>query len=46
MVVAASIDGLREGLAACSDGIKAQLILCCMRGEGNNELNYVKMSMS
>lgn len=66
-VVAAAVDGLREGLAACNpgtgrkgqpsnechfcpgeagssnsfsqEGIVAQLILCCMRGSGNEEAN-------
>ncbi|MBQ2209555.1 MAG: adenosine deaminase [Prevotella sp.] len=38
-VTAASIEGLREGLAESKNGIKAQLILCCMRGEGNDDLN-------
>lgn len=38
-VTAASIEGLRKGLAESKNGIKAQLILCCMRGEDNDELN-------
>jgi adenosine deaminase len=45
-VVAASIDGLNTGLAACSGGIKAQLILCCMRGADNDELNYETIRMA
>lgn len=38
-VVAASVEGLRQGLATCRNGFKANLILCCMRGEGNDDLN-------
>ena len=45
-VVAASIDGLNTGLAACSGGIKAQLILCCMRGADNDELNNETIRMA
>ena len=45
-VVAASIEGLKEGMAACKNGIKAQLILCCMRGADNDELNYETVRMT
>ena len=45
-VVAASIEGLREGLSACRNGFKANLILCCMRGEGNDELNMETVRMA
>lgn len=45
-VVAASIEGLKAGLAACSGGIKAQLILCCMRGADNDELNNETIRMA
>lgn len=38
-VTAASIEGLKAGMAENTNGIKAQLILCCMRGEDNDELN-------
>lgn len=45
-VVAASVAGLREGLAACRNGFKANLILCCMRGEGNDDLNRETLRMA
>ncbi|MBO4905915.1 MAG: adenosine deaminase [Bacteroidaceae bacterium] len=45
-VVAASVAGLREGLAACRNGFKANLILCCMRGDGNDELNRETLRMA
>jgi len=45
-VVAASIKGLRQGLAACRNGFKANLILCCMRGEGNDDLNMETLRMA
>lgn len=45
-VVAASIEGLKEGMEACSNGIKAQLILCCMRGADNDELNEETIRMT
>jgi adenosine deaminase len=45
-VVAASVAGLREGLAACRNGFKANLILCCMRGEGNDDLNMETLRMA
>lgn len=45
-VVAASIEGLRKGLAACKHGFKANLILCCMRGEGNDDLNMETLRMA
>lgn len=45
-VVVASIEGLREGLSACRNGFKANLILCCMRGEGNDELNMETVRMA
>ena len=45
-VVAASIEGLRQGMAEATGGIKAQLILCCMRGEGNDELNKETVRMA
>lgn len=45
-VVAASIEGLREGLSACRNGFKANLILCCMRGDGNDELNMETVRMA
>ena len=38
-VTAAAIKGLQAGMAESKNGIKAQLILSCMRGEGNDELN-------
>lgn len=44
-VVAASVAGLREGLAACRNGFKANLILCCMRGEGNDDMNMETLRM-
>ena len=37
---------LKAGLAACSNGIKAQLILCCMRGADNDELNNETIRMA
>lgn len=33
-------------MAACSNGIKAQLILCCMRGADNDELNNETIRMT
>ena len=45
-VVAASIEGLKAGLAACSNGIKAQLILCCIRRADNDELNNETIRMA
>lgn len=45
-VVAASIEGLKAGLAECSNGIKVQLILCCMRGADNDELNKETIRMA
>lgn len=38
-VVRAAIDGLRRGLAGCINGFKANLILSCMRGKGNEAEN-------
>jgi adenosine deaminase len=38
-VVKAAVKGLRQGLANCHNGFKANLILSCMRGDGNEELN-------
>ena len=35
-VVLAAIEGLRQGIGE-SNGIKANLILCCMRGDGSND---------
>lgn len=45
-VVAASIEGLEQGLSVCQNGFKANLILCCMRGEGNDELNMETVRMA
>ncbi len=45
-VVAASIEGLKDGMAACKNGMKAQLILCCMRGDDNDELNNETIRMT
>lgn len=36
-VVAAAVDGLQKGIAEA--GMPAQLILCCMRFDGNQEVN-------
>lgn len=38
-VVQAAIAGLRRGLAACSHGFTANLIVSCMRGADNEEAN-------
>lgn len=38
-VTAACIEGLKAGITESKNGIKAQLILSCMRGEGNDNLN-------
>lgn len=38
-VVRAAIDGLKSGLAGCVNGFKANLILSCMRGRGNETEN-------
>jgi len=38
-VIRASIEGLRNGLAESRGGIKANIILSCMRGENNDALN-------
>ena len=38
-VIVACIEGLRAGMAESTSGFKAQLILSCMRGEGNDHLN-------
>lgn len=38
-VVKAAIAGLRQGLANCQNGFKANLIVSCMRGKGNEEQN-------
>lgn len=35
-VVQAAIEGLKQGVSE-SNGIKANLILCCMRGDGSND---------
>ena len=45
-VVAASIEGLKQGLSACRNGFKANLILCCMRGEDNDDLNMETVRMA
>lgn len=36
-VVQAALEGLRQGISE-SNGIKANLILCCMRGNGSNDV--------
>ncbi len=38
-VAIAAIEGLKAGMAESKNGIKAQLILCCMRGKSNDDLN-------
>jgi adenosine deaminase len=38
-VVRASLKGLEKGMAESSNGIRANIILSCMRGETNNALN-------
>ena len=38
-IVKAAIMGLRQGLANCNNGFKANLIVSCMRGKGNEEQN-------
>ena len=38
-IVKAAVKGLRQGLANCQNGFKANLIVSCMRGKGNEELN-------
>lgn len=38
-VVKAAIDGLRHGLSNCVNGFKANLIISCMRGRGNEAEN-------
>lgn len=44
-VVAAAVSGLEKGLAEC-EGLKAQLILCCMRFDGNREENLETIRMA
>ncbi len=38
-VVKAAIAGLHKGLAECQNGFRANLIVSCMRGKGNEEQN-------
>ena len=38
-IVKAAISGLRQGLANCQNGFKANLIVSCMRGKGNEQQN-------
>ena len=38
-IVKAAIMGLRQGLANCRNGFKANLIISCIRGKGNEEQN-------
>ena len=38
-VVRASIHGFEKGLSECRNGLKANIILSCMRGETNDALN-------
>ena len=43
-VVQASISGLNAALAECD--MQAQLILCCMRGDNNDELNKTTVELT
>ena len=45
-VVQASIQGLEKGLAESSNGIKANIILSCMRGDNNEQLNMETVSIA
>ena len=38
-IVKAALKGLRQGLANCQNGFKANLIISCMRDKGNEEQN-------
>ena len=44
-VVQAALEGLQQGISEAS-GIKANLILCCMRGEGNDAANYETIDLA
>lgn len=44
-VVQAAIEGLQQGISE-ANGIKANLILCCMRGEGNDAANYETIDLA
>lgn len=45
-VVSSAIMGLNDGIKACNGEIKAQLILCCMRGEELEENNMATVKIA
>jgi len=45
-VVQAAIEGLNKGVSESKNGIKANIILSCMRGEGNDDLNEETVSLA